>query len=261
VLFLEDIKGDNDADPLPEVTKMITLHRFGPFLGTPDPSPFVIKTMLQLKFAGLPYRDVPGNPLKAPKKFLPYIEDDGTVVADSTLIRRHIERKYGFDFDAGLTGEQKAMAWAIERMCEDHLYFAMLHARWLDRDNFRKGVGTMFGMIPAPVRPAVKAMLRRQNAGRLRGHGLGRHAEADIVALATRDIDALAVLLDGEPYLTGSRPCGADAFVFGIVTSILTPPLDTAIGTTMRRHANLVAYRDRLTRDYFGDLGGIRAAA
>jgi len=261
VLFFEGAEVDNGADRLSEVTKMITLHRFGPFLGAPDPSPFVIKTMLQLKLAGLPYRDVAGNPLKAPKKFLPYIEDDGAIVADSTLIRRHIERKYGFDFDAGLTGEQKAIAWAIERMCEDHLYFAMLHARWLDRDTFRKGVGRMFGMIPAPVRPAVKVMLRRQNAGRLQGHGLGRHTEADIVALATRDIEALAVLLDGKPYLMGSRPCGADAFVFGIVTSILTPPLDVAIRTAMRKHANLVAYRDRLTRDYFGDLGGIRAAA
>src|ERR1700747_99648 len=78
----------------------VTLHRFGPFLGAPDSSPFVIKTMVLLKLAGLAYRDVQGNPLKAPKKLLPYIEDEGANVADSTFIRRHIERKYGFDFDA-----------------------------------------------------------------------------------------------------------------------------------------------------------------
>ncbi len=34
---------------------MITLHTFGPFLGAPDASPFVIKAMLLLKLAGLPY--------------------------------------------------------------------------------------------------------------------------------------------------------------------------------------------------------------
>ena len=47
--------------------------------------------------------------------------DDGTIVADSTFIRYHIEKKYGFDFDACLGPEQKAYAWAVEKMCEEHL--------------------------------------------------------------------------------------------------------------------------------------------
>ncbi len=34
---------------------MITLYTFGPHFGLPDESPFVTKTMLLLKFAGLPY--------------------------------------------------------------------------------------------------------------------------------------------------------------------------------------------------------------
>jgi glutathione S-transferase len=234
----------------------VTLHRFGPFLGAPDSSPFVIKTMVLLKLAGLAYRDVQGNPLKAPKKLLPYIEDEGANVADSTFIRRHIERKYGFDFDAALSPEQKAVAWAVERMCEDHLYFAMLEERWLNRATFKKGVGTMFGVLPAPLRPIAKVMLRRANAQRLHGHGLGRHSKSDIATLATHDIDALAALIGDKSYLMGEKPCGSDAFVFGIVTSILTPPLDGALRTAMQKHANLVAYRDRLTRQFFPDLVG-----
>jgi glutathione S-transferase len=229
----------------------IALYRFGPFLGAPDSSPFVIKTMMLLKLAGLAFRAVPGNPLKAPRKLLPYIEDDGTMVADSTLIRHHIEAKYGVDFDAGLSPEQKAAAWAIERMCEDHLYFAMLEARWLDPANFRKGVGTMFGIVPGPLRPLAKMMLRRQNASRLKGHGIGRHARSDIVRLAVRDIEALAVLVGDKPYLMGEKPCGADAIVFAMVTSILTPPLDTPLRPAMQKHRNLVAYQDRLTTKYF----------
>jgi glutathione S-transferase len=229
----------------------IALFRFGPFLGTPDSSPFVIKTMMLLKLAGLAYREIAGNPLKAPKKLLPYIEDDGEVVADSAFIRLHIERKYRFDFDAGLDAPGRATAWAVERMCEDHLYFAMLEARWMDRDAFRKGVGTMFGVIPLPLRPLAKALLRRANASRLKGHGLGRHAKSDIATLALRDVDSLAALIGERPYLMGAEPCGADASVYGIVTSILTPPLDNALRTAMQRHANLVAYRDRLTRRFF----------
>jgi glutathione S-transferase len=230
---------------------MITLYRFGLFLGAPDSSPFVIKTMMLLKLAGLECQTVQGNPLKAPMRFLPYIDDDGVTVADSTLIRRHLERKYKCDFDAALTREQRAQAWAVERMCEDHLYFAMLENRWLDPINFRKGVATMFGVIPAPLRPIARVVLRRMNAARLRGQGLGRHSKTDIAELASCDIAALATILGNKPYLMGDEPCGADASVFGIITSVLTPPLESPLRDAMSKHRNLVAYRDRVAHRYF----------
>jgi len=116
---------------------MIILHTFGPYFGTPDPSPFVMKAMLLLKFAGLDYAEKRGGLRKAPKGKLPFIEDDGVPV--STFIRFHIEKKYGFDFDAGLTPEQKSIAWAFEKMCDEHLYFALMAERWLDDENFAKG--------------------------------------------------------------------------------------------------------------------------
>jgi glutathione S-transferase len=231
---------------------MITLHKFGPFLGTPDSSPFVIKVMMLLKFAQLFYREAQGNPFKAPRRFLPYIVDDGVKIADSHLIRLHIEKKYRFEFDAGLNREQKAAAWAVERMCEDHLYFAMLDMRWMDTANFKRGLGRhMFGPIPLPVRPLVKSMLRRMNAKRLHGHGLGRLARQEIAELAFRDVDALAALLGNKPFLMGDHPCSADPFVFGIITSILTPPIESPLRAAMQSHANLVAYRDRVTGLYF----------
>jgi glutathione S-transferase len=77
---------------------MITLHTFGPAFGLPDPSPFVIKTETLLKMAALPYRTNTEGFNKAPKGKLPYVDDDGQRIADSTFIRWHIENKYGFDF-------------------------------------------------------------------------------------------------------------------------------------------------------------------
>jgi glutathione S-transferase len=233
---------------------MVTLYKFGPFLGTPDSSPFVIKVMMLLKYAGVSYREVQGNPFKGPHKFLPYIEDDGVTVADSTLIRFHLQKKHRMDFDAGLSAEQKAIAWAVERMCEDHLYFAMLDMRWIDTANFNKGLGRhMFGPIPAPARPVVKSMLRRMNAKRLHGHGIGRHARPQIVELAIRDVDGLATIIGDKPFLMGDKPCAADGFVFGIVTAILTPPLESPIRAAMQKHANLIAYRDRITSQFFSE--------
>ena len=59
------------------------------------------------------------------------ITDDGETIADSTFIRWHLEKKYGIDFDRGLGTEQRATAWAFEKMLEDHAYWTVLHARWV----------------------------------------------------------------------------------------------------------------------------------
>lgn len=231
---------------------MVTLYAFGPFLGTPDSSPFVIKTMMLLKLAGIAFETKPGNPLTAPLGLLPYIDDDGIRVADSTFIRRHIESKYQFDFDASLDAAQKAVAWSLERLCEDHLYFALLRARWLDPVTFHQGLGRhMFGRIPAAIRPLVKTVLRRGNVQRLRGHGLGRLTDEQVDYVASRDIHALAAILADKPYLMGTVPCGADATVFGALTALLTPPLDTRLRSVACGHENLVAYCARVSRHFF----------
>ena len=230
---------------------MITLYTFGPFFGLPDPSPFVIKAMLLLKLAGLPYREDRGGFRKAPKGKLPYINDDGLIVADSTFIRFHIEKKYGVDFDAGLTLEQKAVAWAIEKMCEEHLYFAWMATRWLDGANFAKGPAQFFKAMPMPLRPVVQSLVRRKVKKMLKLQGFGRHTPAEQDELGIADIDALASLIGNKAFVMGEKPCGADATVFAFVAGFLTPVFDTQIRAAAERHANLTGYRDRILRRYF----------
>ena len=113
---------------------MITLYTFGPAFGLPDPSPFVMKTEVLLKMSGLPYQTKRADVRKAPKKKLPFIRDaDGSVIADSTLIRFHLERIHGIDFDAGLSAAERGIAWAVEKLAEDHLYWVAMRERWLNR--------------------------------------------------------------------------------------------------------------------------------
>jgi len=94
---------------------MITLYTFGPAFGLPDPSPFVTKGEVLLKMASLPYQTDPTGFRRAPKGKLPYIDDDGERIADSTFIRWHLEKKYGVDFERGLSVEQRAIGWAFKR--------------------------------------------------------------------------------------------------------------------------------------------------
>ena len=78
---------------------MITLYGFGAGFGLPEIGPFVTKTEVQLKMAGVAYRKEKARPPASPKGQLPYIDDDAQRIADSTFIRAHIERKYGFVCD------------------------------------------------------------------------------------------------------------------------------------------------------------------
>lgn len=235
---------------------MITLYTFGPLFDLPDASPFVVKVMLLLKFAGLSYTEERGGFRKAPKGKLPFIVDDGVTVADSTFIRFHIETKYGVDFDAGLNPAARAHAWALEKMCEDHFYWALIDMRWCDTANFEGSVGRFFEWLPAPARVLAKLFLRRMVGRRLKVRGMGRHTKEEIAQLAIRDLDALAAILGEKAFLMGDTPCGADATVFSFVGCLLSPACRSPIRAAAENHVNLVAYRDRLMGLYFPGFPG-----
>jgi glutathione S-transferase len=171
------------------VPATITLYGFGPAMGLPEISPFVTKAHILIRMARLPFETNTnvGGFLEAPKGKLPYIRDDGAVISDSTFIRFHIEKKYGFDFDRGLSAAEKAMAWALERMCEEHLYWLIVHVRWLDDANFRAGPAQVFQAFPAPVRPLIERYARRTSRRALRLQGLGRHDEQERLELGSHD--------------------------------------------------------------------------
>src|SRR4051794_17521262 len=154
---------------------MITLYGSGPNFGLPDASPFVTKAETLLRMSKLPFEKALMSFSKAPKGKIPYIDDDGQLLGDSTLIRWHLEKKYGIDFDHGLTGEQRGTAWAYEKMMEDNLYWAIIHARWTDDSNFKRGPQEFFKAAPVVIRPLVMAMVRRRVNNALHGHGMGRH--------------------------------------------------------------------------------------
>jgi glutathione S-transferase len=224
---------------------MITLFGFGPAFGLPDPSPFVMKTEVQLKMAGLAYKRERGGPQGAPKGKIPFIDDDGLLIADSTFVRAHIEKR--FDFDSGLSTVERSLAWAMERMLEDHLYFALIHARWMDDANWAKGPIHFFDGAPEGVAVAARERVRTM----LYGQGLGRHSDAEIGELAGRSLEALSVFLGDKPYLLGDKPCGADATMFGMVAGVLTPFFDSPLRDTALRHDNLIAYNERMMRRYY----------
>ena len=184
---------------------MITLYGFGAGFGLPEISPFVTKTEVQLKMAGLDYRKRKAMPPASPKGQLPYIDDEAETIADSTFIRAHIEGKYGFDFDAPLSLQARAQAWAFERMIEHHVYWALVGARWVDAENFAKGPSHFFDAVPEQQRERFREDAQFRVAENYLLSGLGRHAPDEDIDLAARSLFALSVQLGDKPYLMGER--------------------------------------------------------
>jgi glutathione S-transferase len=235
---------------------MITLYGFGPAPGLPDLSPFVIKTMLMLKLAGLDFVvDVKGF-RKAPKGKLPYVDDNGVVIADSTLIRFHLEKNRGVDLDGGLSERERAQSWAIEKLCEDNLLWIVAARRWNNDDNFRRGLGPYFDkLLPPPLRAPAKWFMRRKMAYRFWEQGVGRFTVDELDEIGRRDVAALATLIGDGPFLMGERPCAADATVFATLTLLMDPATDCRSRDTALAAPALVAYRARIMRNYFPQLG------
>ncbi len=233
---------------------MITLYGSGRRFGLPDASPFVSKAEILLKLCDAPYQRAIADFGMAPKGKIPFIGEDGQLLGDSTFIRFHLERKFGFDFDAGLTPQDRATAWAYEKMSEDHLYWGIVHSRWTVEENFDKGPRSFFDDVPAPLRPFIIMMVRRSVRASLKGQGFGRHSKAEIEALSARDLDAISVFLGTKPWLMGDRLCGADAAVWSMVAGALCKQFETPIRDEAEKHPNLVAYRDRGMQRWFPEL-------
>ena len=234
---------------------MITLFGFGPAFKLPDASPFVIKADVLLKMSRQPYKtDWSGDPRKAPKKKMPYIVDDGEKIADSTLIRWHLEKKYGIDFDQGLTAEQRAISWSLQVMAEDHLYWAMVDFRWNDDTNFNLGPRNLFRKLPPVLRTLVANKVRSDIVKSLYGHGIGRHSKAEITALADHDFQALATMLGEKPFMFGDTPTNLDALVFGIMAASLCTRFVGSFRETAEQYSTLKAHCARMAELYYPEI-------
>jgi glutathione S-transferase len=230
---------------------VITLFGFAPAFGLPSPGPFDLKTEIHLQMMGLVYRKICDGRANAPKGKLPYIDDDGTLVADSTFIRLYLEKKYSKVLDADLDDGQRAIAWTVERLVEDSLYWAMVHSRWAVDANFAKGPAHFFDHLPDDIQEDARQKQRTAVLGNLQAQGIGRHTSAEIEILAQRGYSALATILGEKRFLVGDRPCGADASVVAQIASALSPCFDSPVRTAVAVHSNLVEYSRRMMAAYF----------
>src|SRR5262249_44970200 len=115
----QQVPGDARPPPVAQEYPMTTappikLFQFPRQFAIPNVSPFCCKMETWLRIAGISYEvvDTP-NPRSAPKGKMPFIEDGGLRLGDSSLIIDHFKKTRGIDPDAHLDVQQRATALAI----------------------------------------------------------------------------------------------------------------------------------------------------
>ena len=231
---------------------MITLYQFRDCWGL-QPSPFCLKMATWLRMADVPYRSKTTIALsKAPTGKLPYIvTEDGRAIGDSGLIIDHLTRSAGVDIDEGLSEEARAVATALSRLLEDHLYFIGVYFRWVDDAGWAVTGAAFFGRMRLPLRLVVPPLLRRRARKMLWAQGLGRHDRDQLTDMGIADLRAIAAVLGDKPFLLDDRPRGVDAAAYGLLANLAYPPVESPLKRALVDFPTLMAYCDRIRDRYW----------
>jgi glutathione S-transferase len=229
----------------------ITLYGWGPMFGAPGPSPTVMKCDMQLQMLGLDFARETADLESVSKHKAPYVRDGEELIQDSTFIRFYFEKKLGKDLDRGLSEAERGTAWSVERMLEDRLHYIMVHERWVEDTNFKRGPAQFFAPLPEAVRGSVIEQARNEVRSMLHRHGIGRHSRAERMELAARDLAAFARLLGDKPFMFGAAPTAVDAAAFGVIRSCASRFFDTQLSDIIAQHENLDPYLRRIEAGFF----------
>lgn len=241
---------------------MLTLFQLPPSWGIPSFSPPCMKLETWLRMTGIPYEVGVFNLARAPKAKLPYLEDQGELMCDSTLVLDPLMARYKVDPDRGLGAVDRAVGLAVRRMLKEHMYWMIVYFRWREEPSFQVMRQTFLSFLPSALPEAARdqiiARTRADLLEQLRQQGMGRHSPDEVLRLASADLEAASVLLGGKPFFFGDEPTTIDATLYATVSNIIDAPIASPLRDLASRHASLVAHTRRMERRYFPELAAAR---
>ena len=197
---------------------MLELYQF-------ELSQYSEKVRLILDYKGLEYRKIEVTPgvgqiellQKSGSRQVPVLKDGSTYIADSTEIAFYLERKYP----------------QMPILPEDSLARgqSLLIEEWADESIGLKGRKALIGALnqnqylrasflpqttPDPVKNIVSAIPGQLLDALGTGVGYGGEAVKEATKGIKQDLEALCLILERQPYLTGDTPTLADLSVAGL---------------------------------------------
>jgi glutathione S-transferase len=239
----------------------IRLFQFPRMFSIPNLSPFCSKLETWLRIAGIPYEVVDtADPRTAPKGKLPFIEDGGRRMGDTSLIIEHLRSTRGADPDAGLDPSQRATALLVQRTLEEHYAFVILYTHFIREQGWRHTRATFEG-VPAFIRPVVARMVRGRMRKILWFQGLSRHSDAEILEFGLQNWRAVLEVMSDGPFFFGEEPKGVDAIVFATLAATILTPIESPIRDHLASQPACVGYVERMRFRFFPELAQGSATA
>lgn len=226
--------------------KRIELHQFLPFWGLPNASPFCMKAETYLRLRGIPYTVVPGGPRSSPTGKIPFIVEDGHIIADSEAIIAHFENQRTDRLDEGLSEAEKATAYFVRTLVEDRLYWQITYMRWGDPAGWAVFRPDLVQYLPPGMRGPALFLLRRHLLRQMRQHGLPLGDPARCYTEGMAVLDHLSSLLGKKSFFLDDRPRSLDVSLYAFLANILDQPHGNPLQAHGRSCANLVAYCARM---------------
>ncbi|RUS85328.1 hypothetical protein EGW08_006929 [Elysia chlorotica] len=180
--------------------------------GHPSLSPFCLKLETFLTLTKIPY--VRSKEFaKSSKGKVPWISYNGEEVADSQFCIEFVKSKFGVDLNRGLSTEQRAVAHAFRIMMDEFHFWCNAYFRFYELDD------------PVFVKFFPPAELRQQVLDRyaqlLPAQGIGRHSEAEVLALFTANLQAAQDYLGEKAFMMGDSPTEVDCSVFAFLAVLI----------------------------------------
>ena len=204
---------------------MLELYQF-------ELSHYCEKVRLILDYKQLEYRKIEVTPgvgqielmQKSGSRQVPVLKDGSTYVADSTEIALYLERKYPERPILPTDSLAKGQTLLIEEWADESIALKARKAfigALNQNQNFRTSllpdstpdiVKTAVGAIPGEVLDVLGT-----------GVGFGGEAVKEAKKILTQDLEALCLILQNQPYLTGDTPTLADLAVAGLSIYLKLP--------------------------------------
>ena len=225
----------------------LTVYTFSAGWGLPSTGPFAMKLIKWLELAGIPFRQkFENNPGKGPKGKNPWIELNGERIGDSEVIIDLLAKRSGFDIDAGLTPEQKALSHAVRRMVEEHFHQVLEWELFVHPNGAAYIRELAATMVPKPLAGTAASVYSRRFRKQLHARGIARHSDEIIAGKGKADIDAIESILGDKPYLVGDRPGMADVAAYGLLVPMAKWPMRTPVADYIKSRPRLLAYLDHM---------------
>lgn len=227
--------------------------------GIANESPFCMKLECYLRMTKTPYTiEEINNPKKAPNGKVPFFSFQGEQLTDSGHTIFWLEKHLENPLDNQLNDAQKAQSLLVQRTLEEHLYWAIVYSRWIDRKGFKLFTTPYLKLFPFPINHAIVFMIKREVTKELWYQGLGRHSEKTMYQMCVDDLAAVVKQLDDKPYFFGDKPSSIDACIYAHFSSILYQPWETPLINYLREQQHAITYCERMSKEYFSFLPSIK---